>query len=200
MPPAADLVRPAPGLALWQAYDPAVKSDLYSTAVRTPAGLFLIDPIALQPAARNELFTTDRAAGVLVTNANHLRAAANFSRECNTPIFADPAVAAEFESAQPVADGEEISPGVFVLALPGAAAGEIAFHFTDEGGTMVVGDALINFEPYGFTFLPAKYCTNQKEMRRSLKRLLDFRFQRLLFAHGTPILRSARERLETLLR
>ncbi|PYJ69352.1 MAG: hypothetical protein DME76_09285, partial [Verrucomicrobia bacterium] len=55
-----------------------------------------------------------------------------------------------------------------------------------------------NFEPYGFTFLPAKYCSNQKEMRRSLRKLLDYKAERLLFAHGTPIVSGAGEKLQGL--
>ena len=86
------------------------------------------------------------------------------------------------------------------MAIDGAATGETAFHFADDGGTMVIGDALINLEPYGFTLLPAKYCSDQRAMRRSLRRLLEWPFERLLFAHGTPILTAAREQLETLLR
>jgi glyoxylase-like metal-dependent hydrolase (beta-lactamase superfamily II) len=67
-----------------------------------------------------------------------------------------------------------------------------------DGGTVIVGDALINFEPYGFTFLPAKYCSNQKQMLRSLRRLLDYKAKRMLFAHGTPILSGTTERLQAL--
>ena len=64
---------------------------------------------------------------------------------------------------------------------------------------MIVGDALINFEPYGFDFLPAKYCRDFKLMRRSLPKLLGYTFERMLFAHGTPILSGARAKLERLL-
>jgi glyoxylase-like metal-dependent hydrolase (beta-lactamase superfamily II) len=64
---------------------------------------------------------------------------------------------------------------------------------------MIVGDALINLEPYGFTFLPGKYCSNEKEMRRSLQKLLDYKAERILFAHGTPILSGVSDRLRDLL-
>ena len=64
---------------------------------------------------------------------------------------------------------------------------------------MVMGDALINFEPYGFTFLPSKYCSNSKLMRASLGKLLDYSFERMLFSHGEPIVCNARERLKALL-
>ena len=83
--------------------------------------------------------------------------------------------------------------------IEGAPAGEIAVFDDADGGTMIMGDALINFEPYGFALLPAKYCSNAKLMRRSLPKLLDYSFERMLFAHGTPILSGARRRLERLL-
>ena len=81
----------------------------------------------------------------------------------------------------------------------GAAPGEIALHYSDNGGTLIVGDALVNFEPYGFSFLPAKYCSNEKQMRRSMQKLLDYKTERILFAHGVPILAVASERLRALL-
>jgi glyoxylase-like metal-dependent hydrolase (beta-lactamase superfamily II) len=96
-------------------------------------------------------------------------------------------------------DKEEIEPGLRAVAIEGAPAGEIALYYEADGGTMVVGDALINFDPHGFGLLPAKYCRDYKLMRRSLPKLLDYAFERMLFAHGTPILSSARERLEKLL-
>ena len=76
----------------------------------------------------------------------------------------------------------------------------MAIHSKVAGGVVVIGDALINFDPYGFTFLPDKYCTNSKLMRRSLAKLLDYCFERMLFAHGTPIQSNARQRLEALLK
>jgi hypothetical protein len=140
-------------------------------------------------------------AAVLVTNGNHHRAAMELACQLGVPIFAADSVVAEFAApnAKSIDDGGEILSGVAAMAIVGAASGETAFHFAENGGTVVLGDALINVEPYGFALLPAKYCSDQKQMRRSLRRLLDWPFERLLFAHGTPILVSARERLERLL-
>jgi hypothetical protein len=198
---APDLAALNDRLWLWQAYDPAVKSDLFASAVKTAERLFLIDPILLAPAPFAELMGHGHVAGILVTNANHARAAAAFARQLGATIFAAEPVIGELGGGktQSIAGGE-LTPGVIAIPLAGAAAGEMAFHFADCGGTVVIGDALINFEPYGFTLLPAKYCSNQKQMRRSLRQLLDWPFERLLFAHGAPILSSARMRLETLLR
>lgn len=201
MPKASDLLRLSDSLWLWQAYHPAVKSDLFSSAVKTNTGLFLIDPIPLVSSCLEELTMPPGVAGILVTNLNHPRAAAAFARQFDAPIFAAESIVGEFAAdvATTIATGAKIAPGVSAIAIDGAAPGETVFHFEDHGGTMVVGDALINFEPYGFTLLPAKYCSDQKAMRRSLRRVLDWPFQRLLFAHGMPILASGRKRLETLL-
>jgi hypothetical protein len=183
-------------------YDSAVKSDLFSTAIKTDTRLFLIDPIPLASPCLEELAPPTGATSVLVTNLNHPRAAAAFARLLEAPIFAAASVVGEFSAADTttIADGEKIGSGGSAITIDGAATGETAFHFADDGGTMVIGDALINLEPYGFTLLPAKYCSDQKAMRRSLRRLLEWPFERLLFAHGTPILKAAREQLETLLR
>jgi glyoxylase-like metal-dependent hydrolase (beta-lactamase superfamily II) len=195
---AADLQHLRDSLWLWQAFDPAVKSDLFSTATKIQDRLFLVDPIPLAASALAEMAPAASASAVLVTNANHPRAAVALARQLDAPIFAAEPVIGEFGVARTRAiTACKVAPGVEAIAIAGAATGEMAFHFADDGGTMVIGDALINFEPYGFALLPPKYCFNQKEMRRSLRQLLDWPFDRLLFAHGPPILSSARKRLET---
>ena len=140
-------------------------------------------------------------AGIILTNSNHHRAAAQFAQQFSAPIFAH---GDTFPNEQPSrlkfsSDGDEICDGLRVIGIAGGPLGEIVLHYAVDGGTLIVGDALINFEPYGFTFLPAKYCSNQKQMRRSLRKLLDYKAKRILFAHGTPILSAASERLRALL-
>ena len=200
MPTAPELLRLDDFTWLWQVYDPAVKSDLFSTALRGRDGFLLVDPTSLEREALEEMLAGLPVAGVVVTNANHPRAASVLAKRFAVPLYAaGPFPELSAASLVQVADGAEIAPDIRAIALPGAAPGEIALHFAHAEGTLVVGDALINFEPYGFTLLPPKYCTDQKELRRSLKKLLDWPFERLLFAHGSPILSSARQRLETLL-
>src|SRR3954470_7467957 len=175
----------APGLRLWRVYDPAVKADLYSTALTVAESTYLVDPVSLTADALSELGSHSAIAGVVITNENHQRAAAEFADKFNAPIYSD--------GLQPFPSG--LTP----VQVEGAVAGEITVHSEVAEGIMIMGDALINFEPYGFTFLPAKYCSNVKTMRRSLRKLLDYSFERMLFAHGTPILTGARRRLEQLL-
>jgi glyoxylase-like metal-dependent hydrolase (beta-lactamase superfamily II) len=197
---ASELVQVAPSLLIWQTYDPALKADLFSTAIATRSGSFLVDPIPLTDAALGQLLNADSVNGVIVTNRNHLRASLEFADRFSVPIFAH----TETFSGQAflgtkVGDGGEICDELAVIGIEGAAEGEIVLHSTTNGGTLITGDALINFEPYGFTFLPHKYCSNEKQMRRSLRKLLAHKTERMLFAHGPPILSRAGERLQQLL-
>jgi len=198
---ASDFDRIASNIAIWHAYDSAVKAELYSTCLGTPDGTYLIDPIPFEREALSELIGSDCVAGIIVTNSNHHRASAKIAADLSVPIFGhgeaflDPPPL-QFRS---VADGDKIYDKLTAIGIEGAGDGEIALHYAPDGGTFIIGDALINFEPYGFTFLPAKYCSNQKEMRGSLRKLLDYKAERMLFAHGMPILSGASEWLRGLL-
>lgn len=188
MPLSEEFQQPAPGIFLWQAYDPVSKTDLFSTAILTASGLYLIDPIPLIESATKELVEPNEMAGVVVTNANHFRAAADYGEQLSVPILTR-------ESC-----GSQIGTELRVITIDGAVEGEIAlFYSGGGGGALVVGDALINVHPYGFDLLPRKYCANQKEMRRSLRQLLDLRFDQMFFAHGEPILSGAANQLARLL-
>jgi hypothetical protein len=202
MPRAQEVDEVAPGIFVWHAYDNKVKADLFSTTLETDAGAWLVDPIPLTSEALLSFRTNHpKTAGIFVTNVNHARAAADFARALAVPLHIHNELrgSGEFPYAIGVQDGDTFSLGLGAIAVDGAPAGEMALHYSANGGTMVVGDALINFEPHGFGLLPAKYCVDSKLMRRSLEKILDYSFERMLFAHGTPILSGARARLEQLL-
>ena len=196
---AEELCQVASDLFFWQAYDPKVKADLFSTALLTSSGILIVDPIPLREAALNELVPTASVIGIVITSANHVRASQEFSNRFSAPLFAHRNSLPEEVSFTALTDGDKICGALDVIELTGAAPGEIALHFPPNDGTLVVGDALINFEPLGFSLLPRKYCLDEKEMRRSLRKLLSYKSQRILFAHGIPVLSGATARLHRLL-
>lgn len=191
----------SPGIFVWQAYDSKIRADLFSTALETPAGLYVVDPIPLGPDGLLSLRAYAKPAGIFVTNGNHARAATEFAKtfSVSTHLHDTLRGSSDFPQAAWVQDGEMFSQGLTAVAINGGPAGEMALHCEGNGGTMVLGDALINFEPHGFGLLPGKYCLDPKLMHRSLRKLLDYSFERILFAHGTPILCNARARVEQLL-
>jgi hypothetical protein len=172
-----------PGLFFWRAYDASIKTELFSTGLSTSSGTYLVDPIPLTASASGSL---TNIVGVIVTNENHERSTSDFAAQFQVPIYSD--------ASRP------FPPDLTAVRIEGAAPGEIAVYSSVAGGAMVIGDALINFDPYGFTFLPPKYCTNSKLMRRSLAKLLEYSFERMLFAHGTPIQAKAHQRVDALLK
>ena len=81
MPRAQEVDEVSPGIFVWQAYDSKVKADLFSTALETQAGTYVVDPIPLESGALLSLRANHpKTAGIFVTNANHARAAAEFAR------------------------------------------------------------------------------------------------------------------------
>ena len=198
MPRAAEIQRVTDGLFYWQAYDAAAKVDLSCCARRTARGLVLIDPIPLADAALAELCAQETPAAIIVTNGNHARAAADFRQRFSLPILAhaDAFEALGLAVDQGIADGETVLDTFSVITLPGAVPGEIALH---AEGVLHVGDALIHLPSTGFTPLPEKYCTDPRELRAALGKLLRFPFEVLTFAHGLPLVTHARQRLADLL-
>jgi len=198
MPRADEFQQVTDGLFFWQAYDPAVKVELSCCARRTARGLIFIDPIPLAAAALAELCALAAPAAIILTNGNHARAAAEYRQRFSIPILAHVAAVAGLGLAvdQEVADGETVLDEFTVSALPGAGPGEIALH---AGGALHVGDALIHLAPHGLALLPEKYCTDARELRASLGKLLRFPFEVLTFAHGLPLVAQARPRLVALL-
>jgi glyoxylase-like metal-dependent hydrolase (beta-lactamase superfamily II) len=201
MTPACDFDQVAQGLFIWHHYSPAVKAELFSTAIATGSGVYLVDPVPLAEEFLVALTRLGPIAGVVVTNGNHRRGSQEYAKKFQVPIFArrgafpGDATPALME----IKDGEEVGGELEVVAIEGAAAGEMALYYPADIGTVIVGDALIHFEPHGFATLPRKYCADEKEMRRSLRKLLDRKIERMLFAHGTPILSGAGARLRELL-
>src|ERR1700722_11131584 len=159
---AQDFAQITAGVWIWQSYELAIKSDLFSTAVATDSGLYFIDPIPLAENALNELCYRQKLAGVIVTNENHFRASSSFADRFSIPMLTRSNC------------GSKIGFGLDVIAIEGAASGEIAL-FKAADRTLIVGDALINFGPNGFAFLPRKYCEDEKQMRQSLRQLLPLK-------------------------
>src|ERR1044072_3528255 len=81
---AAELEPVAPGIVLWRAYDPSIKTELFSTALSAPSGTFLIDPIPLPPAEASRL---NVGTGIVITTEIHERAATAYADQCLVPVY-----------------------------------------------------------------------------------------------------------------
>jgi hypothetical protein len=172
----------------WEQYDPDLRTILSSTAIRASgsSSWWLIDPIELPP----DPLPFERPAGILLTSRNHDRSSQRLSLRFQVPIHG-PSFAGDLPS--------ELKGFLQVIPIDGAGPEEKGLYFS-RPKVLVMGDALINLEQTGFTFLPDKYCSDPLLMRRSLKEsLLDLNFDILVFAHGRPIQDHPRKKLSDLI-
>jgi hypothetical protein len=196
-----DIHRLPPNAFVWQLHDPALKAELFSSGIVTSRGVYLVDPVPVDEDALSDAVGEAEVAGVIITNANHVRAAMATAELFDVPIHAHAEARSSLDTDEVVeiGHGEGSPPGLTSIPIKGAPAGEVALHCVRDGGTLIIGDAVIDLGAEGFGLLPAKHCTDPKQMRKSLRQLLDFDFERLLFAHGTPITADAKARFAGLL-
>jgi glyoxylase-like metal-dependent hydrolase (beta-lactamase superfamily II) len=174
--------------------------DFNGFLVVAAEGNLCIDPVELDPADEGELVSRG-AAKILVTNRNHVRAAARVASLTGAPIaiHVDDAPHARTQGAE---IAEEIHPGhrigpLVVVGVPGKSPGEVAFHWP-ERRVLVVGDAIIGNPPGHCSLLRDRVVDDPPRLRASVESLLALDFDTLLPGDGAPILSGAHQRLEEL--
>ncbi len=180
----------------WSVYSPAHKVELMSHAVRGADGRYLVfDPIPWAESNWSRWPLAGLVSAIVLTNGNHERAAGVWRSRLGCPVFGPAGVTWEMGGVQ-VAEAQ-LPGGWRAVGLPGGAPGETAWRL-DSSGLVVFGDAVVNLAGRGLERLPAKYCSNPVELRKSLEALSRESFERALFAHGEPIGQSACERIRGL--
>lgn len=183
MKPVSDYQRVADDLFVWQGFNPECKTDCSSTAVRTPEGFVLIDPVRLEEQAIERMVGHDKIAAVLLTSGNHWRAASYEKERLDVPVYAPEGARGEVPADRWVKDGEILFGQIKAIGLPGGGPGETAYL---SPGVLILGDALIHLDDLGL--LPDKYCENPRLLRESVKVLAALEFDVVCFAHGLPLI------------
>jgi glyoxylase-like metal-dependent hydrolase (beta-lactamase superfamily II) len=180
----------------WSVYDPSLKCEVGSTALRSASGLVVVDPVPLAEQAWNDLLAIAPLRAVLLTNGNHARHAPALREKYRVPVATAPATRKDLGELNPdvLLLEDELLYGISAIPVPGATAGETVFYFR-AGGTLIVGDAVINVDPAkGLELLPDKYCDDPAQNRVSLRKMLSLEFTAITFAHGLPVTSRAREK------
>ncbi len=184
----------------WSVYEPSVKCEIGCTAIKASSGWVVIDPVPLSKASWEELLAEAPLRAILLTNGNHVRDAASLSKRHQVPVVTAPDTRRDITELRPevaLLPGELLY-GIRAFPVPGATPGETAFF--SNAGVLVLGDAVINTSTErGLEFLPDKYCSDAKQSRESLRKLLDLDFKILTMAHGAPVMDRAKDKLAALL-
>ena len=185
----------------WSVFEPSVKCEIGCTALKLPSGWVVIDPVPLAEPAWQELLAMAPLRAILLTNGNHVRDTVALLTEHQVPVVTAADTRCEIGDLRPditLLPGELLY-GITAIAIPGATPGETAFY--SKTGVMILGDAIINTSTEtGLEFLPDKYCTDAKQNRASLRKLLEYDFHTLTMAHGAPVTTHAKEKLSALLK
>ena len=184
----------------WSVYEPSVKCEIDCAALRLGSGWVIIDPVPLAAPAWKEFLALAPLRAILLTNGNHVRDAVALRDQHHVPVVTAAETRRDITELRPdvtLLPGELLY-GITAIAIPGATPGETAFY--SNTGVMILGDAIIHTSlETGLEFLPDKYCADAKQNRASLRKLLNFDFHTLTFAHGAPLTTRAKEKLSALL-
>src|SRR4051794_14154796 len=178
-----------PGVQHWTTRHPDLGMDV-SSDLLTETGT-AIDP--LLPAGEGPDWIGADVRDVVVTIALHTRSAQAFG----LPVHAPRAGLHRWEGrgidVAPYDDGDEVASGVRAHRIGAIAPDDFALHIDTGPGVLSFGDAIVNYG--GIRFVPDHLIGDDPEgVKRAtfdaLERLLDERFDALLFAHGEPIPRG----------
>lgn len=169
--------------------------------VRHPEGNLCIDPAPPGDADLAEIVQMG-VTRILLTNRNHSRAANVVRTRAGAKTFIHPDDAAHARSQGAEIDGElsaseKIGPFT-IVTVPGKSPGEVALHWP-ERALLIVGDAVIGNPPGQCGLLREKVMDDPARLRQSVRKLLDLKFDTLLFGDGASILHDAKSQLKELI-
>lgn len=157
----------------------------------------VVDP---PPHSANEEIFLDkklklRPSLLIATNKHHLRDAQWWMEHYQIPLAMHESETNDygFEVSRKLKDGDRIEARCRILHLPGKTEGEIGIYVEEDGGTLILGDALIG-DPMGkVKLLPKEKIQDRERLEQSLQKLRTLSFERLLIGDGEPLLAGAKE-------
>jgi hypothetical protein len=180
-----------PGLFHWTAEHPKIGVEVSSYYVEGSGTL--IDPM-LPPGGLEWFRARTEPERIVLTNRHHYRQSDELRAVFGCPVLCNQLGLHEFESGPAVEGfrfGDELAPGVTALEVGAICPEETALHIDFEDGALSFADGVIHYGELGFVsdgLLGADAEGVKRGLRDSLRRLLDRRFDTLLFAHGDPLL------------
>ena len=196
-----------PGLFHWRSFHERIGQEVSSYYYEPSRAL--IDPRV--PSEGLEWFEGREPRLILLTNRHHYRHSGRFKEAFDCPVFCHRAGLHEFAGSQErevegFSFGEEVASNIVALEVGTICPEETALYLREAGGgAMAFADGLVRSSSDGsLGFVPDFLLGEEPEevkrgLRHSLGRLLDERFEILLFAHGSPLVGGGKEALAAFL-
>ena len=190
------MIRLADGLYAWNAFNEEKGLNFNGAFVVCGGCAVVVDPPAHSPSdeALVDLKLKVQPTVAVVTNKHHLRDVQWWLERYKIPLAMHAAETNdyEFEVSRKLKAGDKVEGRCEVVPLPGKTPGEIGLLVAGEGGTLIVGDALIGDPFGGLRFLSAEKIKDPAALKASLQALRRLEFERLLPGDGEPILSGAK--------
>ncbi len=189
----------------WSEIHGAARNEPYpwnSFVIRTShrGGVVLVDPLPHSAEEEGEIEAMGEPAHILLTCEYHLRESETFRERwgCDILIHKDGLDHSEAAIDETFQDGDLLWDRIEVIHIPDAHyPEEVAFLVRGDGNTMILGDAFCGGRmdrgvPDGELWINGpEYVADLSLARNSLRRLAGHSFERMVFGHGSPILRAA---------
>lgn len=182
------------GVWTWSVWKPGAFRDVSFNGYLLAVGeeRVVVDPPPLTTWDLEHLVALGGATRVVVTNANHLRAAAPLCEQFGASLHVPAADADRItcDGATSYVDGDDLF-GLRVVGLQDQKTpGESGLYWADRK-LLVVGDALIGVPARSVCMLPPAKYADVDAARRGLSRLTELDVGVLLTGDGAPILEDA---------
>ncbi len=181
------------GLYMWSVWQSDRNVHFNSYFYKYADTNIAVDPLAWLPEDEAEMLGFGGVAWIVVTNRDHERRTHELAQSFGAKIAASEQDAPLLACAvdRKLKHGEEIVPGLRVIALEGLKSpGEIALHF-EERRVAIVGDALWGDPAGSVRLLRDDKLLDPKAAVRSLRRLWALRLKTLLVGDGANIYADA---------
>ncbi len=194
------VVRVAPGLYRWRISDDRIGgAESVGHAVVERGRVVLVDPI---PVAEGKLRRLGKVVAIVLTAACHQRSAWRFRKAFGVPVLGPrgPGVSptpGDFleEPDRRYGDGDRLPGGLRAVHAPGPT--EAMFALWHPGKRALILSDVLTHDGRGVPgFVPDQYQDEPARTRQTVRKLhRRLRPRILLFEHGAPVTRGAREAL-----
>jgi glyoxylase-like metal-dependent hydrolase (beta-lactamase superfamily II) len=188
-------------LFAWSAFDAERNVDFNSIAWIRPDGNILVDPLPLSDHDSAHLKALGGAAWIVITNSDHIRATQEIAQTTGAKIAGPQAeqTTFPFQCDRWLTDGDEIVPGLEVLALQGSKTpGELALLLEDT--ILMTGDLVRAHRANALMMLPDAKLQDRTAAIASIHRLADLeQIESVLVGDGWPIFQDGHLYLQSLL-
>ena len=189
-----------PDIFVFSQFDPARDLDFNGYVLVREGGNVVVDPVPMTEHDLEHLRKLGGAKWVVITNSDHVRASVEVATQFGAQICGPVAESDDFpvQCARWLDDGDELVPGVHVMAVYGSKTpGELVLRVDDT--TLITGDLLRAPVGGSLTLLPDAKLRDRGAALTSVRRFADHpEIDAVLVGDGWPVFTGGHAALKRL--